>query len=230
MTNTLSNPNDNFFYGTLFSYNGLFLIWFLTYLRLIYTKTNDSFLYKFGLILFFVLCISFRIWLDLKYTCEPSNTNDSFYLYMKSVLSSLYLLFPMGILQKLTTIQDFLSPFANTIGYLLVYSKIKPPLHRLIQSYKNKKTNLTPEENVYFEMMTNHLDILINILTPSNLSSERSVLEKLNLNSSDTFSDDIQIIKKMTNIRFLIAEAIWFILASIITYSNILLYIKSYTC
>ena len=136
----------------------------------------------------------------------------------------------MGILQKLTTIQDFLSPFANTIGYLLVYSKIKKPLHRLIQSYKNKKSNLTPEENVYFEMMTNHLDILINILTPSNLSSDISVLDKLNLNTSDAFSDDIQTIKRMTNIRFLIAEAVWFVLASIITYSNILLYVKSYRC
>lgn len=230
MTNKISNPNDNFFYGTLFSYNGLFIIWFLTYLRMVYSKTNDSFLYKLGLLLFFILCISFRLWLDLKYTCEPISTSDSFSLYMKSLLSSMYLLFPMGILQKLTTIQDFLSPFANTIGYLLVYSKIKAPVHRLIQSYKNKKSNLTPEENVYFEMMTNHLDILINILTPSNLSSDTSVLDKLNLNTSEAFSDDIQIIQRMTNIRFLIAEAIWFVLASIITYSNILLYIKSYRC
>lgn len=223
------NPDDNFFYGTVFSYSFLFVMWFGMYLRMIYSKSNTVFMYKFALLTFFCICISFRIWLDLKYKCEPSGLNQGTTLYFKSLASTVYLLFPLGIVQKLTTMDGVLSPFANTIGFMAVYNKIQPPLNRLIQSYKNTKSSLTPEENIYFEMMTNKLDILINTLTPSSLDNNNSILDKLNL-SKQSSKEDIATIKTMTKIRYLIAEAIWFIFSAFLVLTNLKLYLKAYTC
>jgi hypothetical protein len=225
-----NNPDENFFYGTIFSYGVLLTIWFLAYMRMVYSKSNDSFLYKAGILIIFVLCFSFRIWLDFRYKCEINDTRQSFILYLKSLASSVFLLSPMGIVQKLTTMDGFLAPFANTIGYLAIRSKIKQPLRRLIQSYKNTKSSLTQEENIYFETMTNNLDILINLLSPSNLNSDTSILDKLNLLSSTDHADDLNTVKTMTNIRFLISEALWFIFSAIITFTNVKLFVKSYSC
>lgn len=225
----ISNPNDNFFYGTIFSYSSLFVLWLCAYLRIIYSKSNTAFMYKIALLAFFCICISFRMWLDLKYKCEPSGLNQGTLLYFKSLVSTLYLLFPLGIVQKLTTMDGVLSPFANTIGFMAVYSKIQPPLNRLIQSYKNSKSSLTPEENIYFEMMTNKLDILINALTPSSLDDQTTILDKLNL-SRRSSKEDIATIKTMTRIRYLIAEAVWFVFSAVLVLTNLNLYLKAYTC
>lgn len=223
------NPNDNFFYGTIFSYSSLFVLWFGMYLRMIYSKSNTDFMYKFALLAFFCICVSFRMWLDLKYKCEPSGLNQGTMLYFKSLASTVYLLFPLGVVQKLTTMDGILAPFANTIGFMAVYSKIQPPLNRLIQSYKNSKSSLTPEENIYFEIMTNKLDILINALTPSSLDNQNSILDKLNL-SKRSSEEDIATIKTMTRIRYLIAEAVWFVFSAFLVLTNLKLYLKSYTC
>jgi len=227
---SIANPDENFFYGTIFSYGILLSIWFLAYMRMVYSKSNDSFLYKAGILVIFVLCISFRLWLDFRYKCEETETTKSFLLYLKALGSSVFLLTPMGIIQKLTTFDGFLAPFANTIGYLAIRSKIKNPLHRLIQSYKNTKSSLTQEENIYFEMMTNNLDILINLLSPSNLNSDESILHKLNLLVSTDHEHDLNIVKTLTNIRFIISEGIWFIFSAIVTLMNIKLFLRSYNC
>ena len=224
------NPDENFFYGTIFSYGILLSIWFLAYMRMVYSKSNDSFMYKASVLIIFIMCFSFRLWLDFRYKCEINDTRQSFILYIKALASSVFLLSPMAIVQKLTTMDGFLAPFANTIGYLAVRSKIKHPLHRLIQTYKNTKSSLTQEENIYFEMMTNNLDILINLLSPSNLNSDQSILDKLNLLSSTNHEEDLKIVKTMTNIRFLISEALWFLFSAIITLTNIKMFVKSYNC
>jgi len=77
--------------------------------------------------------------------------------------------------------------------------------------------------------MTNKLDILINALTPSSLDNQNSILDKLNL-SKRSSEEDISTIKTMTRIRYLIAEAVWFVFSAFLVLTNLKLYLKSYTC
>lgn len=148
-----------------------------------------------------------------------ANTAIPWFIIMGVILAILNMPFGVGAGWK--------SPFANTIGYLFIYSKAKLLVNQML---KPVNSNVSGEMAEALNYIYKDKSALINEITPNNFDGFWDKFSKSGLLASNVSESTKSDLRNLVNIKDAVATFVWITLASVLVQSFVYQRVVSYGC